>query len=125
MGEKDGFSSVKVGRRAEDLALSYLIGRGYRLVDRNWRYHHLELDLIMFSNKGLHIVEVRSLRAPVLVMPYETVDVHKRRRIVRAASSYVNRRRIGCEVFFDIVSIVFERDSYTIDYIEQAFLPFR
>ena len=35
------------GKIGENLALRYLERRGLRLLERNWRYGHLEVDLIM------------------------------------------------------------------------------
>lgn len=115
---------VDVGRRGENIALEYLLGKGMILRDRNWRIRHLELDLIMETETELHIVEVRSRKSPVLVNPAETVLGKKQRNIVRAAAVYVGMKNISKEVVFDIVSIIFLEDGYSLEYIENAFLPY-
>lgn len=115
---------VDVGRRGENIALEYLLEKGMILRDRNWRIRHLELDLIMETETELHIVEVRSRKSPVLVSPAETVLGKKQRNIVRAAAIYVGMKNISKEVVFDIVSIIFLEDGYSLEYIENAFLPY-
>ena len=113
-----------MGRMAEDIALNYLLARGLSLRDRNWRCRHLEVDLVMESERELHIVEVRSRRYPAMMTPSASVDRKKQGHLIRAASSYVRRKKIDKDVVFDIVSIVFYKDNYHLEYIENAFLPF-
>lgn len=78
----------------------------------------------MCKDEILHIVEVRSLQAPVLKQPFETVGRDKQKRLVKAADSYVRKNKICSEVVFDIVSVVFEKIGYKIDYLPEAFYPF-
>ena len=77
-----GSERVETGRKGEDLALEFLEGRGMRLVARNWRCSHKELDLVMDDGVFLRIVEVRSLTFPNLQSPAESVDLEKRRRVL-------------------------------------------
>ncbi len=118
------------GRLAERIALEFLEARGLVLLDKNWRYGHRELDLVMKSREGLshserlHIVEVRSLSEPNLQMPYETIDITKQRNLIRAAAGYIYKKRVLCETQFDIISIVFCKDKSTrVDYFPDAFTP--
>lgn len=113
----------EIGRMAENMALKYLEARGLILRDRNWRIRHLELDLIMEDSERLHIIEVRSRREPINIEPYETVDFKKQRFLIKAASSYVYKKKIYKDVVFDIVSVIFKEKDFEIDYIEEAFLP--
>ncbi|MBQ0006020.1 MAG: YraN family protein, partial [Alistipes sp.] len=55
-----------VGRAGEDSALQFLLGKGLTLMERNWRHRHLEVDLIMLGDDGVHIVEVKSRTAPIM-----------------------------------------------------------
>ena len=70
----------ETGRRGEDLALAWLERRGFRLLDRNWRSGHKELDLVMESAARVHIVEVKTLTPPLQGQPYEKVDAVKQTR---------------------------------------------
>lgn len=122
-----GRREIDCGERAERLALSFLQTKGYRLLDKNWRYSHLELDLIMieplFPEPIIHIVEVRSLNYPFVRRPFMTVDMKKQQKIVKATCKYLQKSKIKYEVKFDIVSIVFYDNNNSIEFIENAFFP--
>ncbi|HPB89165.1 MAG TPA: YraN family protein, partial [Bacteroidales bacterium] len=92
------------GRMAEDIALEWLQKEGMELRERNWRSEHKEIDLIMESSDFLHIVEVKSLKSPSPIAPFQQVDRLKQRFLVRAARRYIRSRNITKEVRFDIVS---------------------
>ncbi len=77
----------------------------------------------MESDRTIHIVEVRSLRMPILREPSSTVDRKKQYLLFKAASAYVRRYRIEKEVSFDIVSVVFDGVDYKVEYIPRAFYP--
>jgi len=119
---------AETGRKAEEIALNYLIGIGLRLLARNWRSGHREIDLIMESSherRGviLHIVEVRSLREPVIHSPFETVRIMKQRSVIAAARSYIFKMNLKCDTQFDIVSIIFGANGEKIEYFPNAFTP--
>ena len=120
-----GERTTEVGRRAENIASEYLISLGYKLLSRNWRYRHKELDLIFETANSVRVVEVRSLTAPCLVEPSETVNKKKKKQIVAAAAAYVSKEKIKKEILFDIVSIIFtDHETYSLDYLPNAFIPY-
>lgn len=116
-------STIELGARGEEVALAFLLAKGLRLVARNWRYGHKELDLIMEDACFLRVVEVRSLRYPNDVDPFETVGYRKQQLVVRAAEKFACRYKVKKEIVFDIVSIVFKGEHYQLKYIENAFTP--
>ncbi len=118
----------KVGRKGEDEACEFLRARGHFILARNWRSAHLELDIVSQDCLGIHITEVKSVTAPVLENPVLKVDSLKRKRLVRAASAFLrsqDRMICGgdCEVFFDVITVVFDNGSVGIEYYPQAFVP--
>lgn len=112
-----------LGREGEEMALEYLEGRGMKLLSRNWRWEHKEIDLVMESEAAVHIVEVKTLNAPSLIEPWEQVDRKKRTNLIKAAAHYISRMHIRKEVQFDIVSIMIFGDRRDIRYIPNAFYP--
>ena len=115
-----------LGKRGEDVALEYLLQRGMKLLERNWRSGHKELDLVMEEEGFIRIVEVRSRSVPAQIDPLESVDHAKRRKTIQAAKGYVaaNRSRIkGKEVVFDVVSILFNGELFKVEYVREAFAP--
>ena len=47
------------GKLGEDLAVNYLINKGYQILERNWRSGHKEIDIIALDGDTLVAVEVR------------------------------------------------------------------
>ncbi len=123
LGNMEKKATAEKGREGEDIALKFLVDKGLRLLERNWRCGHLELDIIMEDEKMLHIVEVRSRVYPVLIEPVETVGIVKQKKVIAAANGFVKRNHIKKEVVFDIVSVVFMPQGHTVEYFPNAFAP--
>ena len=51
---------AKLGKMGEEIALQFLIGKGMKLLARNWRNGHKVRDLIMEEENYLRIIEVRT-----------------------------------------------------------------
>lgn len=121
------FDRQQTGRAGEDRACSYLESVGHRILERNWRGGHLEIDIITLAGDGVHFVEVKTRTAPVQAAPEENVGPVKQRKITAAALRYLNTRGrdLGddVEAFFDVVSVVFDGDKATIDYFPSAWVP--
>ena len=117
-----------VGRRGENEACSYLVGIGHRILRRNWRKGHLEVDIISLNDGVLHIVEVKTRSGGATVAPETRVDSNKRRRLIRAANAFLmaaDRAVLPAdlEVQFDVLTVVFEEPAPVIEYYPQAFIP--
>ena len=119
-----------VGRKGEEEASSYLARLGHRILARNWRNGHLELDIISLLGNELHIVEVKSRVAPVMAEPEQNVRRDKQRRMVAAANAFLHsaeRKALPAdlEIIFDVMSVVFFRNGadFEIEYYPNAFIP--
>lgn len=55
----------KIGRLGEELAGKFLMKRGYKIVDRNYRRPWGELDIIAEKKGKIHFVEVKSMSGHV------------------------------------------------------------
>lgn len=82
-----------LGRHGEDETCQYLIDHGHTILERNWRYGHLEIDIISLAGDGIHFVEVKSRTAPVQGEPQEAVTASKQRHIAAAAGKYMSMNR--------------------------------
>lgn len=77
------------GQKAEQLAVDYLSGCGYRIVERNFSCKLGEIDIIAREGGDLVFVEVRSRHSVSARDPIHTVDWRKQAKLVRAASFYL------------------------------------
>ena len=119
----DIISNYEKGRQAEQMALEFLKKNKLKLVDRNYRTNHGEIDLIMHDGNHLIFVEVRSRKRNSLVSPAETIDNNKRLRIIRASQRYLleNRKISWNSCRFDVVTITGNKKQNDIEWIKNAF----
>lgn len=111
------------GRSGEDLAATYLQGKGYTILDRNWYSGHLELDIVAMKDDTLVIVEVKTRRNAIYGRPEEMVSDAKIRRTVQAADAYIRLYRYDLPVRFDIIAITGRQGYEKVEHFEHAFHP--
>lgn len=75
----------ELGRRGERLAERHLLARGYRLVERNWRCRHGEIDLVVRDGDALVFVEVKTRTSTAFGHPFEAITPVKLARLRRLA----------------------------------------
>ena len=112
-----------LGKLGEEIAVNYLIGKGYEILERNWHNVHKEVDIIAKDGGELVIVEVKTRQTNAYGEPDIAVTRQKQRMLIAAANAYLFRNGLDLETRFDIISIVFNNGEPVIDHIEDAFLP--
>lgn len=117
-------SNLDIGANGEKIAKEYLINLGYEFQLANYRFQHLEIDLIFIHENQLIIVEVKSRNSTSFGEPYEAVTRQKQSQIIRATNQYIQEENLDLEVRFDVVSIIFkDSTSYELEHIIDAFVP--
>ena len=115
----------ELGKWGEEVAARMLTEKGYRIIARDWKDNHKDLDIVAVADDCLVIVEVKTRRNKDYMAPEQAVDYRKIKNITLAANNYVKTHRIDLQLRFDIVSIVgSEGGECKIDHIENAFLPY-
>ncbi len=61
--------SFELGKQGEEIASEYLINKGFKIIERNWRAGRYEIDIIAIDNNTLVFVEVKTRSADYLVEP--------------------------------------------------------
>ncbi len=115
----------ETGRRGEDAAAQWLSARGHRILDRNWRGGRVELDIVSADASGIHFVEVKSRTAPVAADPSVNVNHMKMKNLQSAAQRWLHSHAgfLELEVFFDVITVVFDSETTHLNYYPQAFIP--
>lgn len=100
------------GARAEALAADYLVRRGLRVIERNYRVRGGEIDLVCREGDTLVFVEVRLRRHAGYGGAAESITAAKRRRLVLAARHYLARMpETACR--FDCILLSRLDDAFT------------
>ena len=113
----------ELGKLGEEIAVHYLIGKGYEIVERNWHNIHKEIDIIAKKGQELVVVEVKTRQSDEFGEPDKAVTRQKQSRLISAANAYIVKNKLDVSTRFDIISIVFREDNPNIEHIEDAFLP--
>ncbi len=86
--------TTKRGLWGEGLAAKYLQSSGYTIVERNWRWRKLEIDLIARLHDEWVFIEVKTRKKGYLASALEAVDLHKQQRIIEASHHFIQRATI-------------------------------
>ncbi|MGR2751490.1 YraN family protein [Agromyces arachidis] len=79
---------IELGRRGEQLAADHLQARGMRVIDRNWRCPHGELDLVLRDGDETVFVEVKTRAGDGYGHPFEAITARKLARLRRLALAW-------------------------------------
>ena len=111
------------GARGEALASALLEERGYRILARNLRAGRNEIDVVALEGGALCFVEVRSRSGDRFGRAVESVDRHKRKRLVTAAREALHQQRWPTHrsVRFDVVGVDLSIDPPALELIRNAF----
>ena len=113
----------ETGSKAEDIVANYLAEQKMKLLERNWRFGHKEIDIISMDGDKLAIVEVKARSIKNAETPSELLSNQKMRHLVDAAEEYIIRNSIDNDVRFDFALVLFGPEGYSIDYVKEAFIP--
>ena len=116
---------LELGRKGEQIALDFLQEKSYQLLERNWRFSHAEIDLILKDGEVLVFVEVKTRSYDFYGKPEESITPKKERLIADAAAVYMEHIGHEWEIRFDIVSILLneQKNKLVIEHFEDAFFP--
>lgn len=117
------------GDRGENLAADFLEAKGYRILERNYRFNREEVDLVCFQpyddyTQGgeLVFVEVKARRGLGYGRPEAAVTRDKQEAIMRVAEAYLHETRLeGALARFDVVAILLGGREPEIEHFENAF----
>ena len=121
-------TKAETGRRGEDLAVELLESKGYRVLDRNYRWQREEVDVVAFQptpadDGGVIVfVEVKARRGTGYGRPEAAVDAAKQQAVMRVAEAYLHERRLmPSPTRFDVVAVLFGAGEPEIEHFENAF----
>lgn len=111
----------KLGETVETAVCSYLNSHGYIILEKNFRCHFGEIDIIAKDNNYIVFIEVKYRKNAALGYPSEAVDFRKQQKIIRSSMYYIHQNRISINSNFryDVISvlgnkIIITKNAFTI-----------
>lgn len=111
---------LTAGKAAEDLAASYLIDRGLKLVTRNYRCRFGEIDLILHDGRTTVFAEVRLRGSQRFGGAAASVTAQKQQRLIATAQHYLTGQHTPPICRFDVVTLD-RLEPSRIEWIKDAF----
>lgn len=114
---------TQFGKGGEDLAVSHLKRKGYKIIDRNFRTPRGEIDIVARHRDTLVFVEVKTRRSLKFGNPKGAITPAKRRKISLVALEYLLKTRgtTRIKARFDVVTIQQTADRPMVEVIANAF----
>ena len=112
---------IQKGKKGEELAVKYLLDKGFQILERNWRDGHREIDIIAADRDDTVFVEVKSRRQLGDERYDELINRNKQKSLILAANAFMFRHKPGSPIRFDVIFITGEGTTKSIEHIEDAF----
>jgi putative endonuclease len=110
-----------LGRYGEDRACEYLVGQGYSILDRNWRYSQGELDIVCSLANTIVFVEVKTRTSLAMGSPFEAVNSLKLAKLRRHAANWCSQRQVSnSQVRFDAIGVLVSGGRVSIEHLKQV-----
>jgi putative endonuclease len=114
----------ELGRLGEQMAIDFLIQKGFTIREQNWRFQKAEVDIIAQKGSLLAVIEVKTRSTRFFGDPQEFIKEQKIKLLTKAVDHYVYARDLEVEVRFDVIGIVKNRMETSIIHLEDAFYHF-
>ena len=112
----------KIGIKGEQIAVDYLLNKGYIILHRNWRSGNKEIDVIALKDNVLIILEIKTRTNFDFGFPEEAVNRKKQQFLKAAVSAFAIENPQYINIRFDIISILLDGDAVKeIIHFEEAF----
>jgi len=114
------FHRKALGREGEEAAAVYLEKNGYRIIGRNVRIGHDEIDIVCENESFTVFAEVKTRRqTPDAKSPYgspaHAVDAKKQNALVRGADSYIKSVPTAKIPRIDVLEVyVSDEESFSV-----------
>lgn len=112
------------GKEGEQIAVDFLVKKGYKVHCQNYRYLKSEIDIIAQKEEVLSIVEVRARSNDQIIPIADTITPKKIKLLVMGANQYITENNFNLEARFDVITILKNKKTFKIEHLESAFYHF-
>ncbi|MFZ4262404.1 YraN family protein [Sphingobacterium sp. HJSM2_6] len=104
-----------LGDKGEEMAVLFLKKLGYEIIELNWRYKKLEVDIIALDQQDLVFVEVKVRSNASHVLISDLISEHQQENLARAAESYMMEKGYEGQIRFDFLFYINNKLHYMKD----------
>lgn len=107
-------------RLGEDLASDFLINKGYKIIERNFRKGYGEIDIVAVKENILVFVEVKTRTTPLFGGAVEAISYSKLQKLIRTCQFYkMTHPKLPDSMRIDAILIDLDKDKINnIEYLE-------
>lgn len=116
-------SKSEIGKLGEEIAKEYLLKKGHRILEQNYRFGHGEIDIITELGETLVFVEVKTRQNLNFGEPELAVTPGKQNQLRKIGNAYIYEKElVEKECRFDVVAILLRKEKEPkITHYENAF----
>ena len=115
-------NNLELGRIGEQAAVQFLKGKGYSIINTNYRTRLGQIDIIAKDKNTICFVEVKTRRSGGFGFPGEAVDIYKQRKISQVALIFLKQKKLlSSPARFDVIAITYIQERPRIKLIKNAF----
>ena len=108
---------IETGKKAEELAAAFLQAKGLAIIEKNFLAKVGEIDIVAKDGDEIVFVEVRARSSSEYGGAAASVGGAKRRKLIRAASLWLQARKWEGACRFDVVAL----DGGRLEHLPAAF----
>ena len=114
----------ELGKEGEQIAVDFLLKKGFKIKECNWRFKKAEIDIIAQIENILIAVEVKTRSTDDFGDPQEFIKPKQKNLLITAMDEYVISNDLDVEVRFDVIGIIKNQKKTKIEHLEDAFFHF-
>jgi putative endonuclease len=114
---------IRLGKKGENIAISFLEAKGFRILACNFRFKKAEVDIIAKRDQRLSFVEVKTRTGKGFTRAENSINKTKQHLYFLAAQEYCKKEAISCRIQFDVIVIELFAYGKDLFYFPDSFYP--
>lgn len=104
-----------IGNYGELVAIKYLLGKGYNILDNHFSSRFGEIDIIAQKGGRIHFIEVKTRTSDYFGLPEEVMTKMKIKKLLITSRSYIYKKKIDTDNYqLDLIAIKIKRQDKKI-----------
>lgn len=109
----------ELGRAGEQYACDWLTAHGWRVLDRNWRCAHGEVDIVAARGSDLVFFEVKTRSSIRFGYPIEAITGAKLARMRRVAGEWLHAHpHARGRIRLDLIGVLRRAGTVEVEHVE-------